>query len=491
MALMKYFGGPMIPNAEIVSIYLNVTITATPPPNLGNRFFTGDWQNDPSLQALAAKLDSFLAFIASSAYLDPLAEYSARGSDGVQRTIGRATWLGSHYLSFELTPDNLNEFAPTHNEMQSWFADMFSRSLLPPPNPPNRCYLFFLPPGVSLGQATWGYHDSLSPLSPYPNLPYAQVMHTYSTTLFAPYQPLQPLSYQLDELTVRTTHELVEMITDAAAQYMPAWQTIGQSHEIADICERPVHDYLFHGYHVSSFWSEARQQCLGCDARIQLAEGGTCLGDLVEHQVATCAAALTCALNEPVAYGWSVTGAQPVPLPSAHHPPSGGKLPLGHESSFAVRAPAAPATVTVKVTMTDTKDRTPASAAVTYRVVTAQQAALQAEFCALLERIRTDVQVNLFPNPLWDPIRGTSPAAVAAVAPITEHDVRTLYDAALRLAQQTEALVGLHGALIRNGTPMPAPALSAPSAPPAPRASRGFFGRLLASVGAFFTRIFG
>lgn len=500
MALMKYYGGPMIPNAEIVSIYLNVTLTATPPPGIGQgQYFTGDWQSDPMLQALSAELDSFLSFIVGSEYFDPLAEYSATGSDGVERTIGRATWIGSHYLSFEAGPKNLNEFAPTHDEIHTWFYDMFARSLLPLPNPPNRCYLIFLPPGVSLSPATWGYHNALDPWADYPNLPYAVVMHSDPGVRYSPppYTTTQPLSYQLDTLTVRTTHELVEMITDASPIRLPAWQSsvplgsTGNIGEIADVCERPVHDFEFHGYRVSSFWSDTRQQCIGCNARIQLAEGGTCLGDIVEHQVATFSVALSCTLNEPVAYHWSVTGAQPVPLPSVLHPSSGRPSPLGHESSFAVKASAAPATITVKVTVTDTKDRTPTSATATYRVVTAQQAAQQAEFCALIERMRTDVKVNLFPNPLWDPIRGDSPAA-ATVAPITEHDVRTLHEAALRLAQQTETLVGLHGALMSGAAPMLPSAPSAASTyPAAPRTSRGFFGNILATVGAFFRRIFG
>lgn len=336
MTQVTYHGGPLIPRVEIVSIYLNVVIESIP---------AGDWHR-PDLQQMALSLDRFLDTITDSAYLDALAEYS----EGIPYTLGRGKRLQSYFLTAgpfakndayanvietSADPSVLSE-TTAHNwaHLVPWLKDNILGGTLPPPTP-NRCYLVFLPPGVSLAFGV-GRHDSF-----YLQLADGDMAEVYFAVIA--YSSSQDVQDVLDDLTLAVSHELVEAITDPSHAHN-GWHADEEAErEIADLCESAWYNYAFNGYQVVSFWSWTREQCVHCPLTIRL-ENGVSPNSVRVGQVAHFSLDIPCIPQDARAkliYHWTVSpGATPVESDT--------------QQDCLVLMPSAPAEVTVTVFVAET-----------------------------------------------------------------------------------------------------------------------------------------
>src|SRR5207249_2070570 len=88
--------------------------------------------------------------------------------------------------------------------------------------------------------------------------PYAVMTHPGSNPVIPSNAP-----DTFKQLTIEASHEMIEMITDPIAQPGQGWYT-DTGKEIVDICvEQNLTKWgVFHGYTVSTYWSEKNQQCL-------------------------------------------------------------------------------------------------------------------------------------------------------------------------------------------------------------------------------------
>jgi hypothetical protein len=292
----------------------------------------------------------------------------------------------------------------------------------------------------------------------------------------------QPPAIYLDTLTVRATHELVEMITDPQPIGNPGWRSA--KGEIADICESPDHNYTFWecgstAYRVSSFWSEKRQQCVGCSAWISLEDESDCQPGIGPGQTVKLSAHVTCGCADQYRYEWEASG--------------GAALAGSNRSQVLVfRTPPAPGDVTVTVTAMDTQHQTAVSATLSLHISTPEEISMGELWCQLMDQLRTTAQLTMLrpgegPDitlgpfhavcALWDPLRDF-PAAGRATMPTSDSDVYALHEAATRLAQQTSELVRLHEALARDAT---SPQTSSSTTPPQ---RTGVVSRLFMAIGA-------
>lgn len=336
MTQVSYHGGPLIPRIEIVSIYLNVVIDTVP---------TGDWHL-LDLQQVAVSLDRFLDTITDSVYLDALAEYS----EGTPYVLGRGKRLGSCFLTagpfskndahgnvIETSPDpSVLSEATAHNwaHVVPWLEKNILGGILPSPIP-NRCYLVFLPPGITLTLGI-GHHDSFQL-----QLADGGTCEVYFAVIA--YSSSQDASGALDDLTLAVSHELVEVITDPSHTHN-GWHADEEAErEIADLCESAWYNYSFNGYQVVSFWSWKHKQCVHCPLIIRLENSISPL-KVRAGQVAHFSLDIPCIPQDDrtkLTYHWTV---------------STGATPVGSDAQqdFIALMPSTPAEVTVTVSVEET-----------------------------------------------------------------------------------------------------------------------------------------
>lgn len=204
-------------------------VGAGPPPALTYRggqlltsvqvftlFWGAKWS---SAQASArAQVNQFFDFILSSAMIDQLSEYSTSGM-----TIGHGAHVGTATVTAPAPPRSVSDGALQHFLQQ----EIATNSALPKPSP-QTLYFMYLPPGTSVSQggtrscqAFCGYHNDISGQILYAVMPYPGCGGCTGGLAVN------------DALTVTSSHELCEAITDPVPG--TGWYDDSNG-EIGDIC---------------------------------------------------------------------------------------------------------------------------------------------------------------------------------------------------------------------------------------------------------------
>jgi hypothetical protein len=247
--LVEYFGGPVIPNPKVYVI----------------------WWGDPaqirtSLTAADGGIRDFIAAVTNSGYVDWWSEYnttivtplgSHAGDAGTQQRIGRGNYAGTFTLN-QVPLGTIDDV-----QVRARLDQAFSANDLPAPDE-NSLYAIFFPPSVrvNVGSAAgctsfYAYHDA--------------IIETQRHNVFYVVVPDcgKPFSF----LTVATSHELAEAMTDAipagtfSADYPQAWADTGAD-EVGDLCVTPagpLTDTLttpVGAFSVQKIWDEKSQGCL-------------------------------------------------------------------------------------------------------------------------------------------------------------------------------------------------------------------------------------
>ena len=220
-ANLTYRGGPLLGAVEVFTVFWGSAWTDT-------------------LADLASQLNAFFDFLVGSALLDQLAEY------GVPRTpIEHGTRIGDAAVPADppaqLTDDDVR------NALHTWLSE---DTRFPQPGP-NVLYFVFLPPDVAIAmnggrscQSFCGYHDAIGDGVFYAVLPYPGCAGCIGGMSV------------LDALTVTSSHELAEAITDPVPGTGWYDDTNG---EIGDICAWQTKQ--LGDYRVQLEWSNAACRC--------------------------------------------------------------------------------------------------------------------------------------------------------------------------------------------------------------------------------------
>jgi hypothetical protein len=221
---LTYRQGPLLTNVEVFSFYW------------GSR-----WQQDP-YAGYASQIDGFFNYILTSPLLDQLGEYSVPG-----QTISQGTYAGSVIVTDDDPASSVSD-----TDIQNFIQGQIMSNMSVPQASPNTLYFVYVQPGttVVMGgsascQAFCGYHNDIS----------GQVFYGV-----LPYPSCQGCTGGMDEfssLTVTTSHELCEAITDPVPGQ--GWYDDNNG-EIGDICAwqtKTLGDYT-----VQLEWSNQQGQCV-------------------------------------------------------------------------------------------------------------------------------------------------------------------------------------------------------------------------------------
>ena len=202
-------------------------------------FWGSGWLAE-ELTASAASLNAFFDFVLTSPLLDLLSEYSVSG-----KVIGHETRIASVTIT-DSDPLELE----TDAQIRAAIAGFIAAKQVPPPGP-NTLYFVYLPPGHGITkQSIKGTESSCMDFCGYhgASFPYYAVV---------PYADCDPCTYGsiLDSLTVISSHELCEAITDPEGT---GWfDDVG---EIGDVCS-PKTDSLG-DFKVQKMWSNVAGDCV-------------------------------------------------------------------------------------------------------------------------------------------------------------------------------------------------------------------------------------
>jgi hypothetical protein len=173
--------GPIVESAEVTAVFIG-----------------SEWRRRQGLSRQSNQLADFLDVIVKSALIDQLAEYNTK-----RRTIRYGRLLGRVTIDVRRFPPVVSNQWLRHLLLQQ----TASGDLQAPT--PNRLYFLYLPPGVRVAQGGssscrnfCGFHDSIGGQVFYAVVPYPSCQgckHNLST---------------LDALTVSSSHELAEAVTD-------------------------------------------------------------------------------------------------------------------------------------------------------------------------------------------------------------------------------------------------------------------------------------
>ena len=216
---LTYRNGPLLTNVEVFTL-----------------FWGSGWQNSPLIQ----QINDFFSYIVSSALLDQLAEYSVAG-----KSIGHGKLIGTLTVTSPAPAKTVQD-----SDLQSLIQEQINSGALPSPNP-NTLYMVYTETGVTVDQGGsascqdfCGYHDSFGSNIFYGVLPYPDCSGcTGGQDSFT-------------ALTVTTSHELCEAITDPIPGQ--GWYDDANG-EIGDICAwktKTVGQYT-----VQQEWSNQANQC--------------------------------------------------------------------------------------------------------------------------------------------------------------------------------------------------------------------------------------
>lgn len=211
MFAVTYHGGALLTAVETQAVYLG-----------------SDWNSSASLKSQSAALDSYLANIVQSPYMDMLTN-AGYG-------VGRGT------STTGIVDDvSINKSASLSDaSIQNYLKSMISAGKVAAVDA-NRLYVVYVEPGVvvSLGRDTsqnsfLGYHGAFSAngkdvryvVLPYPGSP-------------NPTPSSQGIANVMDELTMVTSHELAEAVTDPDVNYKAVgWYDDRLNGEIGDLTSK-------------------------------------------------------------------------------------------------------------------------------------------------------------------------------------------------------------------------------------------------------------
>jgi hypothetical protein len=220
---LSYRNGPMLTAVEVFT------------------FFWGSAWQQASNVAIAGEVNQFFDFILSSALIDRLAEYNVPGMN-----IGHGKRIGTASVAAPDVAHSLTDAA-----VRQFLESQLTSNPQVPPITANTLYFVYLPPGVRVVQggaascqAFCGYHNDVSGKLFYAVMPYPGCAGC-----------LAKLS-AVDALTVTSSHELCEAITDP----IPGQGWYDDNHgEIGDICSWKT---MQEGpYTVQLEWSNRGNRC--------------------------------------------------------------------------------------------------------------------------------------------------------------------------------------------------------------------------------------
>ncbi len=226
---LTYNGGPLLANVEVFTL-----------------FWGSDWANQSDLTDLSGQLNQFFQFIVTSPLIDQLAEYQVPAFP-----IGQGSFSGTLTLTDQDPGSQV-----TDQQIQDLLqAQTAAGGSLPPPDA-NLLYFVFLPPGVTVDlggslscSVFCGYHEQIGGTIFYAVMPYPDC------------SGCQIGAGPLDSLTVTSSHELCEAITDPVPGQGWYWFTDANNQgEIGDICVGQTK--IVGSYTVQTEWSNAAGQCV-------------------------------------------------------------------------------------------------------------------------------------------------------------------------------------------------------------------------------------
>jgi hypothetical protein len=220
---LTYRKGPLLTSVEVITI-----------------FWGAAWKQSP-LRDVATRLNQFFDAILVSSLVDVLAEYSVAGkSIGHGARTGTVTFDASEPTSV-VTDADIRSLLQTNTAPGGAFPSPTANSL----------YFLYLPAGVPVSSgggrsclAFCGYHDSIDTGPFYAVMPYPNCSGCLGGMT------------SFDALTVTSSHELCEAITDP----VPGTGWYDDTHgEIGDICAWQTKTVT--GYTVQQEWSNSRNAC--------------------------------------------------------------------------------------------------------------------------------------------------------------------------------------------------------------------------------------
>lgn len=203
-------------------------------------FWGSSWQ-DQSFAGLVPNINNFFGFILTSPLMDQLTEYNIPG-----QSIGHGSFIGTTTIT---TADPGSSIADS--DIQQMLSDGISNGTFPQPTP-NTLYFVYLPSGTTVTQGGasscqtfCGYHDTIDGQIFYAVMPYPDCAGcTSNLSVF-------------DALTVTSSHELCEAVTDP----VPGQGWYDQNNgEIGDICAWQFKQ--IGNYTVQMEWSNNANSCV-------------------------------------------------------------------------------------------------------------------------------------------------------------------------------------------------------------------------------------
>jgi len=212
---VTYHGGALLPHVEAQAVYLGA-----------------DWQNTSSLQTQTGQIDTYLATLVNSPYMDMMANAGYN--------VGRGTASAGSVDSITLNKTT----GITDAQIQADIQAMITAGKLQAPDA-NRLYVVYVEPGVVVhlgsdaSNTTFlGYHGAFAgktasgtamdihyAVIPYPGAP------NFSASS-------QGFASNFDEMTAVTSHELAEAVTDPNVNYKAlGWYDDQLNGEIGDLAE--------------------------------------------------------------------------------------------------------------------------------------------------------------------------------------------------------------------------------------------------------------
>ncbi len=220
---LVYNNGPLLSAVEVFTVFWGTA-----------------WQQSP-LSDTIQSVNNFFDFILTSSLMDQLAEYSTPG-----QTIGHGNRIGTTTMTSSDPGTNVMD-----SDIQQMLNAAIANSSLPQPTS-NTLYFVFLPSGVTVTaggssscKSFCGYHDAINGQIYYAVMPHPDCSGCTSNL---------PV---LDSLTLTSSHELCEAVTDP----VPGQGWYDQNNgEIGDICAWKTKQVG--NYTVQQEWSNSANSCV-------------------------------------------------------------------------------------------------------------------------------------------------------------------------------------------------------------------------------------
>ena len=229
VAHFSYHGGPLLTAVQVVTI-----------------FWGADW-TQPTLSVLIPQLNQFFDFILTSSLIDLLGEYGVPG-----QPIGHGSRIPTPPFPFTDTEPGGGGGQLSDNQLQQALQGWISNNRVPSPTS-NTVYFVYLPPGVTATdnvgdvscQDDCGYHYHINGTIFYAVIPFPSC----GRCKFA--------GKSFDSLTIGSSHELCESITDPT---FSGWSDDNAHDEIGEPCAANIAQLGV--YKIQKIWSNCATDCL-------------------------------------------------------------------------------------------------------------------------------------------------------------------------------------------------------------------------------------